>query len=65
MEYTVKGTAIENYVSEHGISAYEFCKRFDIDVKTYDRIVRGEKVKLETLFVLSHKMNLSLNSFLA
>ncbi|MBQ6728113.1 MAG: hypothetical protein IJQ87_04150 [Clostridia bacterium] len=65
MEYTVKGTAIENYVSENGISAYEFCKRFDIDVKTYDRIVRGEKVKLETLFVLSHKMNLSLNSFLA
>ncbi|GEM_PF-2760979 len=65
MEYTVKGTAIENYVSQHGISAYEFCKRFDIDVKTYDRIVRGEKVKLETLFVLSHKMNLSLNSFLA
>lgn len=65
MEYTVKGTAIENYVSEHGISAYEFCKKFGIHTDTYDKIVRGEKVKIETLFVLSHKMNLSLNSFLA
>lgn len=65
MDYIVKGTAIENYVSEHGISAYDFCKKFDIDVKTYDKIVRGEKVKIETLFVLAHKMDLSLNNFLA
>lgn len=65
MNYTVKGTVIENYVSENRISAYEFCKRFNIDVKTYDKILRGEKVKLTTLFVLAHKMNLSLNSFLA
>ena len=65
MDYIVKGTAMENYMSAHGITAYEFCKKFDIDVKTYDKIVRGEKVKLTTLFVLAHKMDLSLNDFLA
>ena len=65
MEYTVRGTEIENYVSEHGITAYEFCKKFDIDVRTYDKIVCGEKVKLTTLLVLANKMGLSLNDFLA
>ena len=65
MEYIVKGTEIENYVSNRGITAYEFCKRFNIDVKTYDKIVCGEKVKLTTLFVLASKMGLSLNAFLA
>ena len=65
MNYTVKGNAIENYVKKENISAYEFCKRFNLDVKTYDKIVCGKKVKLTTLFVLANKMQLSLNAFLA
>lgn len=65
MVYKVNGTAIENYAAAHGITAYDFCKQFGISVKTYDEIVRGEKVKLTTLFVLAHKLGLSLNDFLA
>ena len=65
MNYTVKGTAIDNYIAEHGMSPYAFCKKFNVTVKTYDKIICGEKVKLATLFVLAHKMGLSLNDFLA
>ena len=65
MEYTVHGQAIKDYMSENNITKEEFCKRFDLHVNTYRDIMHGKKVKLTTLFVLAHKMNLSLNSFLA
>ena len=65
MKYQVTGTAMERYMSENGITASEFCKKFDIDYRTYDKIVCGEKVNLTTLFVLAHKIGLSLNDFLA
>lgn len=65
MEYTVNGTAIERYISENKMLPCDFCAQTGIDVRTYDKIVRGEKVSLTTLFVLAHKMGLSLNDFLA
>ncbi len=65
MEYTVKGTAMENYLYTNRITPVEFCKKYQIDYRTYDKIVRGEKVQLTTLFVLAHKIGLSLNDFLA
>ena len=64
VDYKVKGDVIKNYVKEHGISAYQFCKQFKIGVKTYDKIVSGEKVGLTTLFSLARKMNVSLYDFL-
>lgn len=65
MEYTVKGTKLEHYLSENGITVDDFCKQMNLDVRTYDKIIRGEKVGLTTLFVLAHKIGLSLNDFLA
>ena len=65
MNYQVQGKAIEDYTAKHNISAYEFCKTFGIHTSTYDKIIRGEKVKLTTLFVLAHKIGLSLKDFLA
>ena len=64
MEYQVTGTVLERYLSEHGITAYDFCKKYNLDVRTYDSIVRGEKVGLTTLFVIAHRIGLSLNDFL-
>ena len=65
MIYKVKGIKMENYLSEHGLVPSDFCKKFDIDFRTYDKIVCGEQVKLTTLFVLAHRLGLSLNDFLA
>ena len=65
MNYQVTGTALERYLSERGIAADDFCKQMRLAVKTYDKIVRGEKVSLVKLFVLAHKIGLSLNDFLA
>lgn len=65
MDYQVTGTALEHYLSERGITADDFCKQINLDVRTYDKIVRGEKVGLTTLFVIAHKIGLSLNDFLA
>ena len=65
MEYHVHGNAIKEYIARNDIIAAEFCKRFALPVNTYKNIIRGKKVPLTALFVLSHKMNLSLNSFLA
>ena len=65
MDYQVTGTKLEHYLSEHGIAADDFCKQINLDVRIYDKIVRGEKVGLTTLFMLAHKTGLSLNDFLA
>ncbi|MBO4251945.1 MAG: hypothetical protein J5911_04735 [Clostridia bacterium] len=65
MIYKVHGNAIKNYVTTNGITAEEFCDKFDLPTNTYKNIMAGKKVKLTTLFVLSQKMHLSLNSFLA
>lgn len=65
MEYKVTGEPIKNYMAENNVSAEEFCQKFDIKDYTFNSILNGKKVKLTTLFVLAHKMNLSLNSFLA
>ena len=65
MIYQVDGSVLVNYVKDNHITAYEFCKQFGIKTHTFNKILRGEKVPLTTLFILSHKMNLSLNSFLA
>ena len=65
MEFKVSGDPIRNYMAENNVSAEEFCKKFDINAYTFNNIVNGKKVKLTTLFVLAHKMDLSLNSFLA
>ena len=65
MVYQVNGSTLVNYVKENNLTAYEFCKKFGIKTATYNQILHNKKVPLTTLFVLSHKMNLSLNSFLA
>ena len=65
MIYQVNGSALVNYVKENNLTAYEFCKKFGIKTHTFNKILHGKKVPLTTLFILSHKMNLSLNSFLA
>ena len=65
MEYQVKGTALERYLSERGMLPAKFCKEMHISTSTYDSIVRGEKVSLTILFSLSQKMGLTLNDFLA
>lgn len=65
MQYQITGTALERYLSERGMLPAKFCKETHIGTKTYDKIVRGEKVGLTTLFVLAHKIGLSLNDFLA
>ena len=65
MDYQVTGTKLERYLSEKRITAEEFCKQVNLDVRTYDKIIYGEKVNLTTLFVLAHKIGLSLNDFLA
>ena len=65
MNYQVTGTKLERYLSERGIAADDFCKQMHISAQTYDKIIRGEKVSLVKLFVLAHKIGLSLNDFLA
>ena len=65
MEYDITSKPIEDYMTENGISAEEFRIKFDLNTTTYDKIMRGEKVGLTKIFVLAHKMNLSLNDFLA
>ena len=41
MEYTVKGTVVERYISDNKILPCDFCAQTGIDVRTYDKIVRG------------------------
>ena len=65
MEYDITSKPIEDYMTKNGISAEEFRIKFDLNTTTYDKIMRGEKVGLTKIFVLAHKMNLSLNDFLA
>lgn len=65
MKYTVDGTALIEFVKDNNLTAYEFCKKYDVKISTFNKIVHGKKVPLTTLFILSHKINLSLNDFLA
>ncbi|MEG9429869.1 MAG: helix-turn-helix transcriptional regulator [Christensenellaceae bacterium] len=65
MDYQITGTALERYLSERGMLPAKFCKEMHISTNTYDKIVRGEKVSITTLFVLAHKTGLTLNDFLA
>lgn len=65
MNYQVTGAKLEHYLSERGIAADDFCKQMHLNVAVYDKIVRGEKVGLVKLFVLAHKIGLTLNDFLA
>ena len=64
IKYTVKGDALEKYVQENNLTAYEFCKKFGIGLTTYDKIICGKRVQLTTLFVLARKMGLSMYDFL-
>ena len=65
MFYKVTPKPINDYLAENDISAKEFCEKLELETNTVKKIIRGEKVGLTKLFVLAHKMNLSLNDFLA
>ena len=64
MFYKVTPKPINDYLTENDITAKEFCEKFELETNTVKKIIHGEKVGLTKLFVLAHKMNLSLNDFL-
>ena len=65
MTYTITGKPIEDYLEKNGLEKKAFMLKFDLNPTTYGKIMRGEKVSLTKIFILAHKMNLSINDFLA
>ncbi|MDE7158169.1 MAG: helix-turn-helix domain-containing protein [Clostridiales bacterium] len=54
---------IAEYITANQLTVKEFCKRCDISVSTYYRIMQGNDCKLLSLFRIAKTMNVLLQQF--
>jgi len=55
---------ILEYVKDNGLTKKIFCETCGISVTTFDKVVRGEDVKISVLFKIAKGMKVPVNQLL-
>lgn len=64
MSVKVKIAVIESYIGENFLSYTAFCKRCGISIATFNKIRRGEDVRLNALIKISQTIGVDLSKLI-
>ncbi len=58
---TVNVSKIKSYIKENGLTKTEFCKKCEISISAFNRVLTGMNGKLNTLFKIAKEMKIHIH----